>query len=107
MFVTRLASGVVLVVIALGAMGYGGIPLALVLWAISMVAFRELTKATGCATKERGLNGLEWLGIAATTTYYAILYMGAIFSPSCVLWDFSCWKCLPMWWCSPDTRRDR
>ncbi len=90
MFVTRLASGVVLVVIALGAMGYGGIPLALVLWAISMVAFRELTKATGCATKERGLNGLEWLGIAATTTYYAILYMGGsdIFSLMCIVGFF-------------------
>lgn len=90
MFVTRLASGVVLVVIALGAMGYGGIPLALVLWAISMVAFRELTKATGCATKERGLNGLEWLGIAATTTYYAILYMGGsdIFFLMCIVGFF-------------------
>ncbi len=90
MFVTRLASGVVLVVIALGAMGYGGMPLALILWAISMAAFRELTKATGCATDERKLNGLEWLGMAATTIYYGILYVDGsdIFFLMCIVGFF-------------------
>ena len=42
MFWTRLGSGIVLLVIAIGAISLGGIPLAALLWIISMIAFREL-----------------------------------------------------------------
>ena len=74
MFWTRLASGIVLVIIALGALIFGGIPLALTLWAISMVALRELTKALNCATDPKRLNMLEALGMAGVTAYYLILF---------------------------------
>lgn len=74
MFWTRLASGIVLVLIALAAMGYGGILLALILWAISMAALRELTKALQCAGSSKRLNALEILGMAGVTVYYAFLY---------------------------------
>lgn len=74
MFWTRLASGIVLVIIALGAMGYGGAPLAAILWAISLVAFRELTKALKCATDPKKLNALEVLGMLGVTAYYLIMY---------------------------------
>lgn len=74
MFWTRLASGIVLVIIALGAMSFGGLPLALVLWAISMVALRELTKALKCAAGTKGFNALEIIGFAGVTAYYLLLY---------------------------------
>lgn len=74
MFWTRLASGIVLVIIALAALGFGGIPLALILWAISLVALRELTKALKCATDSKKLNVLEILGMAGVTAYYLVMY---------------------------------
>ena len=77
MFWTRLASGIVLVIIALGALIFGGFPLALILWAISMVALRELTKALKCATDPKKLNMLEVLGMAGVTAFYLVLYFSA------------------------------
>ncbi|MCH5341069.1 MAG: phosphatidate cytidylyltransferase [Acetatifactor sp.] len=74
MFWTRLASGIVLVIIALAALSFGGIPLAVVLWAISLVALRELTKALKCAADAKKLNLLEILGMAGVTAYYLCLY---------------------------------
>ena len=74
MFWTRLASGIVLVIIALAVLGFGGIPLALILWAISLVALRELTKALKCATDPKKLNMLEILGMAGVTAYYLVMY---------------------------------
>ena len=74
MFWTRLASGIVLVIIALAALGFGGIPLALILWAISLVALRELTKALKCATDLKRLNLPEVLGMGGVTAYYLCLY---------------------------------
>lgn len=75
MFWTRLASGIVLVIIALGALIFGGIPLTLILWAISLVALRELTKALKCATDPKKLNLLELFGMAGVTAYYLVLYL--------------------------------
>ncbi len=72
MFWTRLASGVVLLILAIGTMYVGGMPLALVLWAISLVAFRELTKALKCSAGRP--NGLEITGFAAITVFYLLLY---------------------------------
>lgn len=74
MFWTRLASGIVLLAIAVVTMFFGGVPLVLTLWAISMVAFRELTKALGCATDAKKLNMLEFIGFAGITGYYLTLY---------------------------------
>ena len=74
MFVTRLASGIVMVIVALLVMGFGGIPLVLTLLAISLIAYRELTKALKCATDERKLNALEIIGLIGVVAYYAALY---------------------------------
>lgn len=74
MFWTRLASGVVLLAVAIGAMSLGGIPLALLLWAISLIAFRELTRALKCARDEKKPNGLEMIGFLGVTCYYLLLY---------------------------------
>ena len=52
MFVTRLISGIVLIIIALLALGLGGPVLAAVLLAISLIAYRELTKVLQVADKE-------------------------------------------------------
>lgn len=74
MFWTRLASGVVLVIIALLTMGLGGIPLAVTLFAISMIAYRELSRALLCATDEKKINILEIIGLAGIVAYYAVIY---------------------------------
>ena len=74
MFWTRLASGVVLLILAVGTMALGGIPLALILWGISIVAFREMTKALKCAGEGHSLNCLEWVGLGAVTAYYLVMY---------------------------------
>lgn len=74
MFWTRLASGVVLLIVAIGAMSFGRIPLALILWGISAAAFREMTKALQCAGEGKKLNCLEWVGMAGITAYYLIIY---------------------------------
>lgn len=74
MFVTRLASGIVLVIVALLVMGIGGIPLILTLLGISLIAYRELTKALKCATHEKKVNALEIIGLIGITAYYAALF---------------------------------
>lgn len=74
MFWTRLASGIVLVIIALLTMSLGGLPLALILLAISMVAYRELTKALLCATDDKKLNSMEVLGLFGVVAYYTVMY---------------------------------
>lgn len=74
MFWTRLASGIVLVIIALLTMSLGGLPLWGVLLLISLVAYRELTKALLCATDDKKLNALEILGIAGVFAYYGAIY---------------------------------
>ena len=74
MFWTRLASGVVLLIAAIGTFVLGGAPLALILWMISLAGFRELTKALRCATDEKKFNGLEVIGFLGITGYYLLLY---------------------------------
>ena len=69
MFWTRLASGIVLLVIAIGAISLGGTLLALLLWITSLIAFRELTRAL-----KSGFSGLEFLGMAGITCYYGVMY---------------------------------
>ena len=45
MFWTRLISGIILVIIALATMSIGGSILAITLLLLSLIAFREVTKA--------------------------------------------------------------
>lgn len=81
MFWTRLASGIVLLILAIGTMWLGGIPLAAILCAVSLAAFRELTKALKCTAAEGKeeasvpalclMDGVGMLGIAC---YYLLLY---------------------------------
>lgn len=80
MFWTRLASGVVLLVIAIGTMSLGGAPLAAVLCGVSLVAFRELTKALKCAQggkdgAPRTPNALEGAGALGIVSYYLAMYL--------------------------------
>lgn len=77
MFWTRLVSGIVLLLIALLTMGFGGIPLILVLLGISLVAYRELTKALLCAKDDKKLNGLEIIGLIGVVCYYATVFFSA------------------------------
>jgi phosphatidate cytidylyltransferase len=77
MFWTRLASGIVLVLIALLALGLGGSFLLLVLFGISIAAYRELTLALRVGSRETDkvqLNGLEVAGILGIAAYDAILF---------------------------------
>lgn len=76
MFWTRLSSGIVLLLIALAAMAYGGFPLLFILLAISLVAYRELTKALKCSVEEKRWNLLEILGFLGVFAYYAAIYAG-------------------------------
>ena len=76
MFWTRLASGIVLLAVAIGTMSLGGIPLAAILCGVSLVAFRELTKALGISGEGtvRMPDALEWVGFAGIICYYLLLY---------------------------------
>lgn len=71
MFWTRLASGIILLILAFLTMSLGGLPLALILLLISLVAYRELSKALFCATDEKKLNALEAVGMTGVVAYYA------------------------------------
>lgn len=74
MFLTRLASGIVLIIVALLTMSLGGICLLLTTLVISLIGYRELTKALHCATDEKKLNVLEYVGMAGIIAYYATIY---------------------------------
>lgn len=79
MFWTRLASGIVLMLVALTTMSLGGWPLALISWAVSLIAYKELTNALKCS------GGLEVLGYAGITGYYLLLYFSGSHT-----WLFMC-----------------
>jgi phosphatidate cytidylyltransferase len=70
----------VLLIIAIVIFALGNIYLLPVLWLISMIAFRELTKALGCSgTDGQGknkLNTLEIIGFVGVTAYYCAIWLG-------------------------------
>lgn len=68
MFWTRLISGIILLIIAVGVMFLGEWPLLLILLLCSLIAYRELTKALGCS------GWLEGIGLAGIVSYYAAVY---------------------------------
>lgn len=71
MFVTRLISGIILLILTVGFVYFGGIPLYLILALISVVGFLELTKAVGIKRDYKGINFLEIIGILGTIGLYA------------------------------------
>lgn len=77
MFWKRLISGVVLLAIAIATMALGNYYLLAILYLISMIAYRELTKVMGTAQPEKGFNALELVGFLGITAYYATCYLTA------------------------------
>lgn len=72
----RTISAVVIVIVALAAILPGGIILAAVLYAISVIAYMELTRACGVGQKDtKELNALQIAGIVAVTGYYFVVYL--------------------------------
>lgn len=72
----RTISAVVIVIAALASILPGGIILAAVLCAISIIGYLELTKACGVRLKEeKKPNALEIVGIVVVAAYYVFLYI--------------------------------
>lgn len=77
MFRTRLLSGIALLIVAFAVIAAGGPVMAAVLCMISLIAYHELTKATGVHTdtEVKRINALEWAGFLLIVIYYVGLYM--------------------------------
>lgn len=75
MFFTRLASGILLVALALVSILTGGPVLAAVLCLISLTAYRELGKAIGFITEDKTKRALEFTGMILTVVYYVWIYV--------------------------------
>lgn len=73
MFWTRLISGAVLLIIAAMSFAIGGPVLAGILLLISLIAYRELCKATG-VLEEGKWNSLATVGSAGILAYYGVVY---------------------------------
>lgn len=73
MFWTRLISGISLVIIALITILAGNGVLAATLCLISVIAYRELTKACNVHTENKKCNAPEIAGIVLTVVYYVLL----------------------------------
>ena len=72
MFKERVISAIVLVILLLGFLIVGNIPLFLAVLALSVIAFFEMTKATKVHTDK--LNGLEIVGVLGCLGYYGTVY---------------------------------
>lgn len=74
MFITRLISGIILVILAIATMGYGSWLLLATLSILSIVGFLELTRASGVRKGEKGKqNLLEKMGVLGCIIYYTVL----------------------------------
>ena len=73
MFMTRLFSSIILVIIALVTILQGGYLLAAVLLFISLIAYSELCKACAIHTQGKKINALESVGYAGIVCYYAVV----------------------------------
>lgn len=71
MFVTRLISGIVLLILTAIFLYFGGISLLVVLALISVLGFLEMTKAVGLTRESGMVNRLEVIGIIGTVCIYA------------------------------------
>ena len=74
MFWTRVASGVVLVIIAALAFILGGPVMAGILLVISLIAYLELVKATGVQENGKKWNALTVVGLLGVLAYYAAIF---------------------------------
>ena len=72
MFMTRLCSSVVLVVLSLVTILTGGYLLAGVLLFLALTAFRELTKACKLAKEGGEISALEVIGYLGILAYYLL-----------------------------------
>lgn len=100
MFWTRLGSGIILLLLSITTMSVGGLPLAVLLCVISMIGFRELTRAlkhvpaahSGTLQSMDGkpLNVLEAIGLAGIAAYYLLLYFSGshIWLLMCIVFVF-------------------
>lgn len=95
MFWTRLFSGIILLVIAIGSIWLGGPVLTLVLLAVSLLGYRELTKALGVPSGEKSaffmaeakVTVIEIVGMAGTVLYYGALQLGMRTAQGSAVWD--------------------
>lgn len=74
MFGTRLASGIVLVIIALLTLSMGGPVLALLLLAISCIAYKELSQVLQGIQENTKCNMLEMVGFVGIVIYYIAVF---------------------------------
>lgn len=74
MFGTRLLSSIALLVAAFLAVGVGGAVLALALLIISLIAYRELTRAFSHTAHRKMPDGMEAVGLIGVLLYYGMLY---------------------------------
>lgn len=73
---TRCISGTILAVFAFVLMFIGGPVLAILLLGTSLVAYRELTKALKVNSKEKGICGVEVIGMIGIVMYYLAVFFG-------------------------------
>lgn len=74
MFVTRLISGIVLVLIEIVTLYFAGIPLAAFLLFISLVGYLEITKTMQIRKNDEKINALEIIGLIGIAAYYVVMY---------------------------------
>ena len=70
MFVTRLISGIILLVLTAIFLYFGGIPLLALLAFLSVIGFLEMTKAIGITRENGNFNRLEFTGIVGNILLY-------------------------------------
>lgn len=75
MFLTRTISGIVLVILAFGAIWAGDWVLLLTIYAVSVIGFLELTRAMGVNQKGKAPNAYEVVGLIGITAYDVLLYV--------------------------------
>lgn len=74
MFGVRLMSSVILVILALALLLTGGGILAMGMMILSLIAYRELTKACGVNGEGQSTGALEVAGMAGIVLYYLVMY---------------------------------
>ena len=70
MFVTRLISGIILLVLTAVFLYFGGVPLLAALAFISVIGFLEMTKAISITRENGSFNRLEFVGVVGTVLLY-------------------------------------
>lgn len=77
MFLQRVLSSIVLVVVLAAALLFGGDILFLLCLFISIVAYREMARATRVNDKKRDINALEIVGLLGIFGYYGVRIFAA------------------------------